>query len=84
MMKLFIDIETATLYKPEEFETKNKALYDIWVERVAKEEEPVGFYWSKWPIMLSIPWPVFLFGRSRWGLSPFIYQAEGDWVWLVI
>ena len=24
MMKLFIDIETATLYKPEEFETKTK------------------------------------------------------------
>lgn len=80
MMKLFIDIETATLYKPEEFETKNKALYDIWVERVAKEEEPVGFYWSKWPIYAEYSQVtcVSIWVETDEGLRVHsVYQAEG-------
>lgn len=49
-MKIFIDIETATQYKPEEFKEKAPELFDIWVDRVAKDDEPVKFYKEKWPI----------------------------------
>lgn len=48
MKKLFIDIETATLLQPEEFKKSN--LYDIWVDRIAKWEEPIELYKTKWPI----------------------------------
>jgi hypothetical protein len=46
-MKIFIDIETATKYKPEEFKEKAPELFDIWVDRVAKDDEPVKFYKEK-------------------------------------
>ena len=45
-----MDIETATLYKPEEFKEKAPELFDIWVDRVAKDDEPIEFYREKWPI----------------------------------
>lgn len=49
-MNLFMDIETSTLYKPEEFKDKNPELFDIWVDRVSKDDEPVQFYKEHWPI----------------------------------
>lgn len=49
-MKIYIDIETATQYKPEEFKEKAPELFDIWVDRVSKDDEPVQFYREKWPI----------------------------------
>lgn len=49
-MKIYIDIETATQYKPEEFKEKAPELFDIWVDRVSKDDEPVEFYRTKWPI----------------------------------
>ena len=49
-MKIYLDIETATQYKPEEFKEKAPELFDIWVDRVSKDDEPVQFYREKWPI----------------------------------
>ena len=46
-MNIFIDIETATLTRPEDFSGK---LFDIWKERVAKDEDPIKMYKEKWPI----------------------------------
>lgn len=46
-MNIYFDIETATIQKPSEFEWK---LLDIWTDRVAKWDDPIETYKTKWPI----------------------------------
>lgn len=78
-MKIYIDIETATQYKPEEFKEKAPELFDIWVDRVAKDDEPVEFYRTKWPIYWeysTVICVVVWVETANWLKTTKIYQDE--------
>lgn len=78
-MKIYIDIETATQYKPEEFKEKAPELFDIWVDRVAKDDEPIKFYKEKWPIYWeysTVICVVVWVETANWLKTTKIYQDE--------